>query len=118
MPKPPRLELTVLARSKLVVAGALLLMVGLGNAVVGRTKITQYQEIVAASRPSTPRRPGQLFPTANEEDERHTVAAAKLSYYELLFTVGQGLCGIGFMLLAIGVLRARVLQTRAAELTS
>ena len=111
----PALQLSVLARSRLVVAGALLLAVGLGNAMVGRAKIGQYRQAVVDAQPAAPRQPAQLFPTANEADERRTVAVAKLGYYELLFTVGQGLCAFGFLLLAAGVLRARSHPSRRAS---
>lgn len=112
---PSDLQFRVLARSGLAVGGVLLLLVGLGNAIVGRTKISQYRQAVAESQPRAARPSSQLFPTANEADEQLAVAQAKLGYYELLFTVGQGLCGVGFLLLAAGVLQARVRALRLVE---
>jgi len=101
------------ARSSLCVAGALLLMIGLGNAVVGRTKIGQYQALLRqAPPPPAPRDPEHLFPVVDEAQERRAVAIAKLGYYQLLFAVGQALSATGVVLLAIGVLRVRIRAAR------
>lgn len=114
------LSLGTLLRSTTVVAGGLLLLVGLGDVIVGRSKIAQYQDAMGEVVPAPVRDPTQLFPTATEAEEQRAVAEAKLGYYELLFTVGQGLSALGFMLMAIGVLqvRFRTVRQRPDPLTS
>ena len=107
MARPVDLSVSALARSSLVVAGVLLLLVGFGNLIVGRSKIAQYQLMVRETPPPPPRDPAQLFPTASEAEERHGIAIAKLGYYQLLFTAGQSLSALGFLLLGLGVLRVR-----------
>jgi hypothetical protein len=95
-----------LARSGLVLAGLLLLGIGLGDTIAGRVKIAQYDELVRTTAASVvPRDPAALFPTATEGSERHELARAKLAFYQLLLTAGQLLSAIGFALLALGVLR-------------
>jgi hypothetical protein len=102
----PGVSLVSLARSGLVLAGLLLLGVGLGDTIAGRAKIKQYQQLqhatAAASRPADP---AALFPTASEGSERHELARAKVAFYQLLITAGQLLSALGFALLAFGVIR-------------
>jgi hypothetical protein len=102
---PNALTFHALGRSGLVLAGLLLLGVGIGNAIAGHTKIAQYEEVLRATAPSGPANPAALFPKASERDERHELAQAKLAFYELLLTVGQVLSALGFTLLAVGVVR-------------
>lgn len=95
-----------LVRSGLVLAGLLLLGVGIGDTIAGRSKIAQYEELVRTTAASVPPRdPAALFPTASEGSERHELARAKLAFYQLLLTAGQLLSAMGFALLALGVLR-------------
>ena len=102
----PALTLYALARSGLVLAGLLLLAVGFGNLVAGRTKIVQYQEVLRIVAPArAPADPGVLFPPTNDNDERHELALAKLAFYQLLVTAGQLLSAVGALLLSFGVLR-------------
>ena len=109
-------ELTVygVLRSGLVLAGILLLAVGLGDMITGRTKVVQYHAALAQT-PTEPVDPTALFPTSNEGAERRGVVAAKLAFYELLVTVGEVLAAGGFALVAAGVLRAGVRSARAAQ---
>lgn len=96
-----------LLHSGLVWAGLLLVAVGLGDAVVGRVKITQYQDAVRSAPTIEPRDPAALFPTASEGQERRAVALMKLGFYQLLFTSGQVLAATGFLVLLLGILRTR-----------
>jgi hypothetical protein len=116
MAAPAELSLQDLGRSALCVIGALVLALGLGNAIVGRTKIEQYEAIVRTTPPAV-RDPAQLFPPPSEAQERRTIAVAKLGYYQLLFTAGQAMSALGFVLLVVGVLRVRLRLART-QLTS
>ncbi len=110
----PALTVHTLFRSTLVVAGLLFLGVGLCDAVAGWVKIGQYQELLRTTETRVPRDPAALFPTANEGQERHQLAGAKLAFYHLLLTAGQLMAALGFALLAVGVLRLRLRPPRPA----
>jgi len=110
----PALSLHALVRSGLVLAGLLLLAVGLGNVIAGRTKIEQYGEVLrSAAATRTPVDPAALFPPASEGDERHELALAKLAFYQLLLTAGKLLAALGALLLSLGVVRLWMRAPRA-----
>ncbi len=114
MAASPTLSLHALARSGLVLAGLLLLAVGLGNLVAGRTKIVQYEEVLRSAPPARPPAdPAALFPPTSEGDERHELAIAKLAFYQLLLRTGWLLSLLGALLLSLGVLRVWVRAPRA-----
>jgi len=100
------------ARSGFVVAGTLLLAVGAGDMLAGRSKIQEYRSLVREALPPEPHDPTALFPKASEAQERHALAQAKLAFYQLLFLGGQFLAAGGVVLLAIGayLLRQRTLR--------
>src|SRR5262249_19412481 len=100
------------ARSGFVVAGTLLLAVGAGDMVAGRSKIQEYRSVVREVLPPEPHDPTALFPKASEAQERHALAQAKLAFYQVLFLGGQFLATGGVVLLAIGayLLRQRTLR--------
>ena len=97
-----------------MLAGLLLLGVGVGDLVAGHAKIAQYEDLLRATPPPAQTDPAALFPTASEGEERHQLARAKLAFYELLLTFGQLLSAAGFALIAVGVLRLRLRSARPA----
>jgi hypothetical protein len=105
-----QVELTVrtLARSGWVVAGLLLLAIGLGDLVVGRTKLGQYHDVLLEQPAVGTRDRAVLFPKVTEADEQRNVARAKLGYYNLLFLSGQVLTLGGLVLVVIGLVRLRL----------
>ena len=105
--------LHALARSGLVLAGILLLAVGVGNVVAGQSKVAQYTELATATAPRAVHAPATLFPAASEAQERHDLAGAKKDFYELLVTAGWYLVLLGAALIAIGALRAWTRMPRA-----
>ena len=114
MAASPALSAHALVRSGLVLAGLLLLAVGLGNMVAGRTKIAQYEEVLRSVSPARPPAdPAALFPPESEGDERHELALAKLAFYQLLLWAGRLLSLLGALLLSLGVLRVWVRAPRA-----
>jgi len=109
----PELSIQTLMKSGLVLAGLLLLVVGLGDVVTGRAKMLQYQETLAQT-PATSGDPPSLFPTASEGKERRSVTIGKLAFYQVLVNGGQILVAVGFTLMAIGVLRVSFGGARAS----
>jgi len=101
-----------LVRSSLVVAGLLLLGIGVADTIAGRSKIAQYQEVLRTTALPPPADPAALFPTASEGQERHELARAKLGFYQLFCVAGQVLSALGVTLLALGVLRLRIRTLR------
>ena len=101
----PDLSVRTLARSSLVVAGLLLLCIGLGDVVVGRTKLAQYQAVLAQAPAVRPHNPAVLFPKVTEAEEQRSVARAKLGFYNLLFLAGQLLTVVGLLLVVVGLVR-------------
>ena len=88
-----------------MLTGLLLFAVGFGNQVAGRSKITQYEELLHATTPPAQPDPASLFPRVSEGQERYEIARAKLSFYNLLVTAGQLLSAFGVTLVAFGILR-------------
>jgi hypothetical protein len=101
------LSLRALMRNAWVVAGLLLLGIGLGDVVVGRTKLAQYQEGFAHSAVTPPRDPSVLFPKSSEVDEQRAVAHAKVGFYNVLFLAGQIMTFTGLVLLVFGLVQLR-----------
>jgi hypothetical protein len=115
MSHPAPLSLYALARSLPVVAGVLLLGVGIGNAVVGHTKVAQYERVLSITVAPTRSDSAVLFPKATEAGERREIARVKLRFYERLLTAGQCLLAVGFALLAGGILRLQVRAHRGVQ---
>ena len=101
------LSIRAFARNAWIVAGLLLLGIGLGDLSVGRSKLQQYNETLSRPMPEVPRDPAILFPKATEAEEQRAVAYAKLGFYRLLFKAGQYLTLTGFVLLIVGAIQLR-----------
>lgn len=105
MARPTDLTVRVLVRNAWIVAGLLVLGVGVGDLMVGRAKLSQYQDVLVHSPRVTTRDPAVLFPRTNEAEEQQSVALAKLGFYRVLFIAGQILTLGGLVLLAVGFVR-------------
>jgi hypothetical protein len=108
-------SLQQLLRSSLVVAGLLLLAVGIGDTVTGRSKVLQYQRLLRTTAAPAPADPTALFPTSSETQERHELARTKLGYYQMLLSVGQFLTVLGVACLATGIVRVRLRAPRSSR---
>jgi hypothetical protein len=116
-PVPWRVESSFLyraARSGFVVAGTLLLGVGVGDMITGRLRIQEWRSAIREMPPPEPHDPTQLFPKASEAHEQRAVAQAKLAFYQLLVVAGQLLAAGGVVLLAIGAFQLRQRALRVA----
>lgn len=112
MTSPGDITLSALLRNGFVLAGILVVGVGLGDMIAGRTKLEKYRQVVRDTPPPKPKNPAALFPTASEAQERQAMAEAKLGFYELLFLVGQILTSLGLLLIAIGAFQLRLRALR------
>src|SRR4030095_12945866 len=86
-------------RNGFIVAGALILAVGVADMLAGGGKVGEERGGGGGAAPPCPPAPAALFPKASEAQERHAVAAAKLAFYQLLFVVGQLLAAVGVLLM-------------------
>ena len=96
-------------RSPWVVAGLLLVAVGVGDVIAGRSKLAQYQAVLAQPESTRQRDPARLFPKVSESQEQRAVAAAKLGFYNQLFLSGQLLTLGGLLSMVVGLVRSRKL---------
>jgi hypothetical protein len=96
-----------MVRSPWVVAGLILLAVGVGDVIAGRSKLAQYQAVLAQPVAAKPRDPARLFPKVTESQEQRAVASAKLGFYNQLFLAGQILSVAGLVFIVIGLVRSR-----------
>jgi hypothetical protein len=101
-------------RNGFIVAGALIFAVGVADMLAGGSKLQEYRGVVAEALPPVPHDPAALFPKASEAQERHSVAQAKLAFYQLLFVVGQLLAAAGVLLMGVGLFRQRLRTLRTA----
>lgn len=115
MASPGDITLHALLRNGFVLAGILVVGVGLGDMIAGRSKLEEYRQVVRNAPPPKPKNPAALFPTASEAQERLAMAEAKLGFYELLFLVGQILTSLGLLLIAIGAFQLRLRALRPSE---
>lgn len=106
----PELTVRTVARNPWIVAGLLVLGIGLVDVYVGRSKLAEYRELQAHAIVVRPKDPTVLFPKVTEAEEQRHVARAKLGFYNLLFLFGQVMTLIGLLLAAIGLI---VLRRRA-----
>jgi hypothetical protein len=109
------LSIRLLARNGLVLTGLLLLSIGLGDTIAGRSKIVQYEELLRTTAVApAPVDPTALFPTPSESQERQELARAKLGFYHLLVMVGQFLSAAGLLSIAAGIVQIRLRAVRLA----
>jgi len=101
------LSTLALIRSPWVIGGLLLIAVGVGDVIAGRSKLAQYQAVLAQPQETRPRDPARLFPKVTESEEQRAVAAAKLGFYNQLFLGGQLLTVSGLVFIVVGLVRSR-----------
>ena len=76
-PMPWRIESSLLyhaARSGFIVAGVLILAVGIGDMLAGRSRIQDYRAIIREMPPPEPHDPTALFPKASEAQVRQALS--------------------------------------------
>ncbi len=103
----PELTVRTVARNPWIVAGLLVLSIGVVDVYVGRTKLAEYEAVQAHTTIVRPKDPTILFPKVTEAEEQRAVARTKLGFYNLLFLFGQVMTLVGLVLAVIGLLRLR-----------
>jgi hypothetical protein len=99
-------------RSRFFITGVTLLLLGAGNAVIGSSKLAQYQRVVADGRARG------YFPDAgsgdrilrplDEEGERYNIMRAKVDLYHVVLSGGLLMLGVGAILTIAAWIRLRV----------
>ena len=107
-----------LYQSRLLVLAITLLVLGIGNAIIGSRKLGQYQAIVAEGRsrgyfPDVAASTDRILRPLDDEGERYNIGRAKVDLYHVVLSGGLVMIVVGVFLTLIGWLRLR-LQSRAA----
>jgi hypothetical protein len=107
-------------RSRFLVAGITLLVLGAGNALIGSQKLGQYQLIVAEgqARGYFPDTGGanRILRPLDEEGERYNIGRAKVDLYHVVLSGGLLMLGLGAILTIAALVRLRVRHTGAQAL--
>jgi hypothetical protein len=108
-------------QSRLLVLAVLLLVLGIGNTIIGSQKLGQYQAIVAEGRargyfpdaaPSTDR----ILRPLDDEGERYNIGRAKVDLYHVVLSGGLVMMAVGVVLTLIGWLRLRLSERSPAAI--
>jgi hypothetical protein len=107
-----------LYQSRLLVLAVTLLVLGIGNTIIGSQKLRQYQGIVAEGRargyfPDAGSSTDRILRPLDDEGERYNIGRAKVDLYHVVLSGGLVMIVVGVFLTLIGWLRLR-LQSRAA----
>lgn len=113
------MRLRLLYQSRLLVLAITLLVLGIGNAIIGSQKLWQYQSIVAEGRargyfPDAAGSTDRILRPLDDEGERYNIGRAKVDLYHVVLSGGLVMMVVGGVLTIIGWLRVR-LRSRTAE---
>ena len=111
--------ISLLYKSRLLILGATLIVLGLGNYLIAYTKVAHYQEQVSELAPYIPqprpflmREEGKPFPS--ETWERWEIARAKLDYYHVVLSGGRLMVSVGMVCAVIALILLRRQRTTRA----
>lgn len=102
-----------LYQSRLLVLAITLLVLGIGNTVIGSQKLGQYQAIVAEGRargyfPDAAGSKDRILRPLDDEGERYNIGRAKVDLYHVVLSGGLVMMAVGVVLTIIGWLRLRL----------
>ena len=102
----------LLSRNYLFIAGVVLIVLGIGNAIAAITKVSQYQTVLASTAPQVEAAATSLFRGGrryfpSEARERWEIAQAKLDFYHVVLGGGQIMFGVGLLCAMVALLRLR-----------
>ncbi len=102
----------LLSRNYLFITGAVLVVLGIGNAITALSKVHEYQAVLTATAPQVQaatafmfRGEQRYFPS--EARERWEIAQAKLDFYHVVLSSGRLMLGLGLLCSAIALIRLR-----------
>jgi len=106
-------------QSRLLVLAITLLVLGIGNTIIGTQKLRQYQTIVAEERargyfPDAAGSTDRILRPLDDEGERYNISRAKVDLYHVVLSGGLVMMAVGAVLTLIGWLRLR-LRDRTPE---
>jgi hypothetical protein len=113
------MQLRRLYQSRLLVLAITLIVLGVGNTIIGSQKLRQYQSIVAEGRargyfPDAAGSTDRILRPLDDEGERYNIGRAKVDLYHVVLSGGLVMMAVGVVLTIIGWLRVR-LRARTAE---
>jgi hypothetical protein len=102
-----------LYQSRLLVLAITLLVLGIGNTIIGVQKLRQYQTIVAEGRargyfPDAAGSTDRILRPLDDEGERYNIGRAKVDLYHVILSGGLVMIAIGVVLTIIAWLRLRL----------
>lgn len=101
-----------LSRNYLFITGAVLVVLGIGNALAAVSKVQEYRAVLTATAPQVQaatdflfRGKQRYFPS--EARERWDIAQAKLDFYHVVLSSGRLMLGLGLFCSAVALVRLR-----------
>jgi hypothetical protein len=99
-------------RSRFLITGIALLVLGVGNVLIGSQKLIQYQRVVAEgqARGYFPDADGTnpIMHPLDEEGERYNIGRAKVDLYHVVLSGGLLMLGIGAIFTVAALIRLHV----------
>src|SRR5262245_49390503 len=97
-------------QSRLLVLAITLLVLGMGNTIMGIQKLRQYQTIVAEGRargyfPDAAGSTDRILRPLDDEGERYNIGRAKVDLYHVVLSGGLVMMAVGVVVTIIGWLR-------------
>ena len=108
-------------QSRLLVLAITLLVLGIGNTIIGTQKLGQYQTIVAEGRargyfPDATASTDRILRPLDDEGERYNIGRAKVDLYHVVLSGGLVMMAVGVVLGIIAWLRLRLREQSTASL--
>ena len=99
-------------RSRFLITGVTLVVLGAGNAVIGSQKLAQYEHVVEEGRahgyvPET-RSTDRILRPVDEDAERYNISRAKVDLYHVVLSGGLAMLAVGAILTIAAWVRLRV----------
>jgi hypothetical protein len=116
------MQLRRVYQSRLLVLAVTLLVLGVGNTIIGASKLRQYQAIVAEGRargyfPDAATSTARILRPLDDEGERYNIGRAKVDLYHVVLSGGLLMMAIGVVLTIIAWLRLRLAEHAVSDAT-
>jgi hypothetical protein len=109
-----------LYQSRLLVLAMTLLVLGIGNTIIGNQKLQQYQTVVDEGRargyfPDAAGTTDRILRPLDDEGERYNIGRAKVDLYHVVLSGGLVMTAVGIVLSLIAWLRLRLQERTESE---